>query len=198
MVDVGSLNKEEYPLLEKRLNRLAPCQRAGDIIISARAPAYFGEDRNFGQHGRPNADDSHVPLLFVHPALAGKTIHRAVEIVDVAPTLARFSGHEKRFFRTVEYRESRIRKLEQLFETLEAHTTSHVFRMGLSKVLSKIKRRYPADQLEKDWHSIRTDLMNNLERKLKAYGEKKLLDRETLSEFSRRLAELKKQLLPPI
>jgi hypothetical protein len=189
-VDPAELPSESYPLAGKRLERLAPCRRAGDILLSARAPHAFSPDRYRGQHGRLNAEDSLVPLFFIHPALPGTVVEREVETVDLAPTLAELAGDPSRYFRRRSYGEERRRKLDQLFETLEAHLTSSLYRLGRVRGRWRLWGRYPHREFRKDLATVGADLKNNIAQKLAAYREQELLDPETLDSYQQRLDAL--------
>ena len=43
-------------------------------------------------HGSPWRYDTHVPIIFMGPAIEAQTVHRLVHPVDVAPTIAAFLG----------------------------------------------------------------------------------------------------------
>ncbi|MEP4038015.1 alkaline phosphatase family protein [Pseudophaeobacter sp.] len=68
--------------------------RSGDLypILS---PGWFMKDPNplagASQHGSPYAYDRHVPLFFMGPGIRTQTIHRRVQTVDVAPTIAAYA-----------------------------------------------------------------------------------------------------------
>ena len=43
-------------------------------------------------HGSPWRYDTHVPIIFMGPAIPPQKVHRRVHPVDVAPTLAALMG----------------------------------------------------------------------------------------------------------
>lgn len=69
--------------------------RSGDLypILS---PGWFMKDPDplagASQHGSPYAYDRHVPIFFMGPGIAAQMVHRKVQTVDVAPTIAGYAG----------------------------------------------------------------------------------------------------------
>jgi predicted AlkP superfamily pyrophosphatase or phosphodiesterase len=80
------------PLLEQVRNNYH-ISRSGDIYI-IQEPYWFLFDKGpiAGMHGSPWRYDTHVPIIFLSPAIQPKTVHRRVHPVDVAPTMAAFLG----------------------------------------------------------------------------------------------------------
>jgi predicted AlkP superfamily pyrophosphatase or phosphodiesterase len=69
-------------------------ERSADVQVLIRNYWLFESRRAFAAtHGSPYAQDYTVPILFYGPRwLAGGRIDQTVEVVDIAPTLARFMG----------------------------------------------------------------------------------------------------------
>jgi predicted AlkP superfamily pyrophosphatase or phosphodiesterase len=68
--------------------------RSPDLLVVAR-PYWMFEARRAATstHGSPHAYDHHVPILFYGPRWAGTgKVEQRVEVVDIAPTLARLLG----------------------------------------------------------------------------------------------------------
>ena len=66
-------------------------ERAGDVLLVPRSFSFWGKygERNEGStHGSPYRYDSHVPLAFWGAGIKPGTYHEAVDMADVAPTLA--------------------------------------------------------------------------------------------------------------
>ncbi|MFC1672036.1 alkaline phosphatase family protein, partial [Planctomycetota bacterium] len=62
--ELSTLDPEEYPLAEERVNSLAATLRTGDIMLSAKSPWYYEGKPMKGEHGSLHREDSHVPLIF--------------------------------------------------------------------------------------------------------------------------------------
>lgn len=68
--------------------------RSGDLypILS---PGWFMKDPDplagASQHGSPYAYDRHVPVFFMGPNIPPQTVHRKIQTVDVAPTIAAYA-----------------------------------------------------------------------------------------------------------
>ena len=80
------------PLLEQVRNN-HHFSRSGDIYI-IQEPYWFLFDKGpvTGMHGTPWRYDTHVPIIFLGPAIQPKTVYRRVHPVDVAPTIAAVLG----------------------------------------------------------------------------------------------------------
>ena len=76
-----------------RLGLVGHPQRSGDIYI-AQAPYWFMFEKGAvaAMHGSPWAYDTHVPIIFMVPGVAGQRVDRRVHPVDVAPTLSALLG----------------------------------------------------------------------------------------------------------
>lgn len=68
--------------------------RSGDLYPLL-SPGWFMKDPDplagASQHGSPYAYDRHVPLFFMGPGIAAQAVHRKVQTVDVAPTIASYA-----------------------------------------------------------------------------------------------------------
>ena len=68
--------------------------RGGDLYLVL-DPGWFVRDPSplagASQHGSPYAYDRHVPLFFMGPGIVPARVHRKVETVDVAPTIAAYA-----------------------------------------------------------------------------------------------------------
>ncbi len=82
------------PLTESILHNHHP-KRSGDIFVVFE-PQWFVNDFDgltvTAHHGSPWSYDTFVPLVFAGAGLHAQRIHRRVETIDVAPTLAAFLG----------------------------------------------------------------------------------------------------------
>lgn len=68
-------------------------ERSGDIAIVLKPHWMFAGPTTVASHGSPHAYDTHVPLLVYGPRWVKPARHEGrVEIVDIAPTLARLLG----------------------------------------------------------------------------------------------------------
>jgi predicted AlkP superfamily pyrophosphatase or phosphodiesterase len=63
--------------------------RSGDIYV-VQEPYWFNFDKGpvTGMHGSPWNYDTHVPIIFAGPGIGARTIYRAVQPADVAPSIA--------------------------------------------------------------------------------------------------------------
>lgn len=190
-VDPEELAPDRYPGAARRLAGLAPSGRAGDILLSARAPWSFAPERYHGQHGRLNAEDSLVPLFFIHPALFGERVDREVDTVDLAPALAELAPAPNAFFQDRDDREERRRKLDQLLDTLESHLRSSVYQLGPRKSRWRIWGRYAPKEIRRDWSTIENELVDNIARKLSNYRASRRLSPAVLDDAERRFESLR-------
>jgi hypothetical protein len=188
--DPAELPQDLYPAAARRLAGLAASGRAADIVLSARAPWAFAPERYRGQHGRLNAEDSLVPLFFIHPALDGRRVDREVHTVDLAPTLAHWGAAPSALQRTHDYVDERRRKMDQLLETLEAHLRSSVYQMVPRRSRWRLWGRYPRAEIKKDWSTIERELRENIARKLGNYRVRGLWDSDTLADYQARLRRI--------
>jgi predicted AlkP superfamily pyrophosphatase or phosphodiesterase len=87
-------NLPDTPLIRSVLRNFNP-QRSGDIFVVFQ-PQYFINDFDgltvAATHGSPWRYDNFVPIVFAGGNLAGQRIYRAIETVDIAPTLAAMVG----------------------------------------------------------------------------------------------------------
>ena len=67
--------------------------RSGDIYIIQK-PYWFLFDKGpvAAMHGSPWRYDTHVPIIFMGPAIQPRKVHRRVHPVDVAPTMSALLG----------------------------------------------------------------------------------------------------------
>lgn len=80
----------EYPFASAYRNGIHP-RRSGDILFTL-DPGWHSDDLLFAKggttHGSPYAYDTHVPLVWYGYRVPPGTTHSAVNITDIAPTLA--------------------------------------------------------------------------------------------------------------
>ena len=71
-------------------------ERSPDLLVVLKPYWMYGSGRGTGStHGSPHAYDHHVPILFYGPRWVGTgKVDRPVEVVDIAPTLARMLAIE--------------------------------------------------------------------------------------------------------
>ncbi len=83
----------EHSGIAASMKRNSHPQRSGDIYI-AQAPYWFMFEKGAvaAMHGSPWAYDTHVPIIFMVPGVAGQRVDRRVHPVDVAPTLSALLG----------------------------------------------------------------------------------------------------------
>lgn len=81
--------KWRSPLFETALlNQIYP-ERSGDIYLIPSPYCYISSSPyDKSHHGTPWAYDTHVPIIFSHPAFSPERIHRKVFTTQLAPTLA--------------------------------------------------------------------------------------------------------------
>ncbi len=79
----GSLEDDFALAFQRSFHR----DRAADVIVRFREHYHFPSSIA-ANHGTPYGYDQEVPLIFMHPALSPAAVERAVETVDVAPTIA--------------------------------------------------------------------------------------------------------------
>ena len=85
-------NSQANPLVAQ-VRRNHHVTRSGDIYIVTE-PYWFLFDKGpvRAMHGSPWRYDTHIPIIFMGPAIKSKTVHRLVHPVDVAPTIAALLG----------------------------------------------------------------------------------------------------------
>jgi predicted AlkP superfamily pyrophosphatase or phosphodiesterase len=83
----------DAPLLRPVRSSVHP-QRTGDIVVIQKPHWYLYEDaaKYSAMHGSPYAYDLKVPLGFAGPGIPAARVARAVELFDVAPTIAALLG----------------------------------------------------------------------------------------------------------
>ena len=86
------LPSEATPLLAQVWRNSHP-SRSGDIYV-IQEPYWFLYEKGpvAAMHGSPWRYDTHVPIIFAHPGVEPRTVHRLVHPVDIAPTIAAFLG----------------------------------------------------------------------------------------------------------
>jgi predicted AlkP superfamily pyrophosphatase or phosphodiesterase len=92
-VPASRLTSQEANPLVAQVRRNHHVARSGDIYI-IQEPYWFLFDKGpvRAMHGSPWRFDTHVPIIFMGPAIQPKTVHRLVRPVDVAPTIAALLG----------------------------------------------------------------------------------------------------------
>jgi len=82
--------------LEAKLRRSFHPHRSGDVFVVQEPFAMFSPrpDANAAMHGSAYAYDTHVPVLFAGPRITARTVHRRIDVVDVAATVASYLGVE--------------------------------------------------------------------------------------------------------
>jgi hypothetical protein len=87
-----ALTDSDGPLLEQVRNNYHGYP-SGDIYI-IQEPYWFLFDKGpvVAMHGTPWRYDTHVPIIFMGPAIRPQTVHRRVHPVDVASTIAALLG----------------------------------------------------------------------------------------------------------
>ncbi|MBI3951897.1 MAG: hypothetical protein HY314_15730 [Acidobacteria bacterium] len=79
---------EPVDAIERRVRHSFNPERSGDVILVFK-PYYLEAPSPFGtSHGSPYEYDSHVPLIFIGPAVKADRYNEVVATVDIAPTLA--------------------------------------------------------------------------------------------------------------
>jgi len=165
-VPVETLDSREYPLAAERVNTLSLTARSGDVVVSARRPAYYEGKPLRGEHGSLHREDGTVPLLFIGGGLDGTILPGdGVRVIDILPTVARLMGYEEALKRPGTRRE----KLAYILDALEQRARSSLARGGVGAVLSRLGRRLDASRVERDWDVEREDMCRNFEAKLEAY-----------------------------
>jgi len=92
---VVQLCGESEELLLVRALGLAGSSRSGDLLVEAHSPYYFAPSGSiyYGQHGRGERAEDHVPLLILNPSGGRQHMVRSVvEIADISPTVAGVLG----------------------------------------------------------------------------------------------------------
>lgn len=89
----GTLHAEIGHPLHAQIRNNQHLSRSGDIYI-VQAPYWFLFDKGpvVAMHGSPWRYDTHVPIVFTAPGIEARQIHRLVQPVDVAPTIAALLG----------------------------------------------------------------------------------------------------------
>jgi predicted AlkP superfamily pyrophosphatase or phosphodiesterase len=92
-VPTSRLSSQQANPLVAQVRRNHHVTRSGDIYI-IQEPYWFLFDKGpvRAMHGSPWRFDTHVPIIFMGPAIKTKTVHRLVHPVDVAPTIAALLG----------------------------------------------------------------------------------------------------------
>lgn len=87
------LSSQQSNHLVAQVQRNTHITRSGDIYI-IQEPYWFLFDKGpvKAMHGSPWRYDTHVPIIFAGPTIGAQTVHRLVQPVDVAPTIAAFLG----------------------------------------------------------------------------------------------------------
>ena len=87
------LSSQQSNPLVAQVQRNTHITRSGDIYI-IQEPYWFLFDKGpvKAMHGSPWRYDTHVPIIFAGPTIGAQTVHRLVQPVDVAPTIAAFLG----------------------------------------------------------------------------------------------------------
>jgi arylsulfatase A-like enzyme len=92
-VAASRLSSQQTNPLAARVRNNHHVTRSGDIYI-IQEPYWFLFDKGpvRAMHGSPWCYDSHVPIIFMAPAIKPHRVHRRVHPVDVAPTIAAILG----------------------------------------------------------------------------------------------------------
>jgi predicted AlkP superfamily pyrophosphatase or phosphodiesterase len=92
-VTTGGLAALTDRSMAERIRNNYHSARAGDIYV-VQDPYWFNFEKGpvAAMHGSPWKYDTHVPMIFTGPGIARRNIHRQVQPVDVAPTLAALLG----------------------------------------------------------------------------------------------------------
>ena len=84
----------EFPVIQSVLRNFSP-SRSGDIYIVFEPNRFINDFDGLtvaSVHGSPWRYDSYVPLIFAGPGIPAQRVTRAVQTVDVAPTLSLLIG----------------------------------------------------------------------------------------------------------
>lgn len=91
------MTKDEILSLEgndpfsRRMRNMIHPEKSPDVIAVMKE--YYSERFPLGAtHGTPYDYDTHVPILFSHVGVKGKSVERAIATVDIAPTIAKLVG----------------------------------------------------------------------------------------------------------
>lgn len=87
-------NLPDTPILRSVLNNFNP-KRSGDIYVVFEAHRFINDFDGLivaCTHGSPWNYDTYVPVIFVAPGVAPKTVYRRTSPLDIAPTLAALVG----------------------------------------------------------------------------------------------------------
>ena len=92
-VPIGRLSSQQANPVVAKVRRNHHVTRSGDIYI-IQEPYWFLFDKGpiAAMHGSPWRYDTHVPIIFMGPAIEAQTVHRLVHPVDVASTIAALLG----------------------------------------------------------------------------------------------------------
>jgi predicted AlkP superfamily pyrophosphatase or phosphodiesterase len=80
------------PML-RRVRRSFHPERSANVVI-VQEPSWYlaGSGDDAAMHGSPYEYDTHVPVLFAGPRIAARYVHRRVDPVQIAATVARYLG----------------------------------------------------------------------------------------------------------
>jgi predicted AlkP superfamily pyrophosphatase or phosphodiesterase len=89
----GELSGPQATVLRQQIQRSFHPGRAGDIYV-VQDLYWFNFDKGpvAAMHGSPWRYDTHVPIIFAGAGIPGRTVHRLVHPVDVAPTMSALLG----------------------------------------------------------------------------------------------------------
>jgi predicted AlkP superfamily pyrophosphatase or phosphodiesterase len=89
----SELSGPQSTALRQQIQRTFHPGRAGDIYVVQDLYWFnFPKGPVAGMHGSPWRYDTHVPIIFAGEGIRGRTVHRLVHPVDVAPTLSALLG----------------------------------------------------------------------------------------------------------
>jgi len=89
----SELSGPQSTALRRQIQRTFHPSRAGDIYVVQDLYWFnFTKGPVAGMHGSPWRYDTHVPIIFAGAGIRGRTVHRLVHPVDVAPTLSALLG----------------------------------------------------------------------------------------------------------
>ncbi len=83
------LNSEFTSGVRMRMQNGYNANRSGDVLINYQ-PAWIEFTRTGTTHGSPYSYDTHVPLIFYGNEIKNGSTSEAIDITDIAPTLAQF------------------------------------------------------------------------------------------------------------
>lgn len=187
---LSCLDKDEYPLAEERICSLAHTARSGDILLTAKMPAYYEGKPLKGEHGSIHREDSSVPLIFIGSGLDNSVDSESdTRIIDIVPTVASVMGYSKELSK----KGTRYDKLHYILDALQAKLKSRLFRKGSKYTLRKIGKSLNRERVKRDWYVDEEDMRENFEAKAEAYRKKGYISAGQYAELYKRYGMIMKK-----